>query len=133
LSPEETTDEKGLYVLDKRRAKRFSLTKGRTPKIRFKKGNFVRVKLLPSQTSAFAKSSEHSYGSDVYVIQNIKETRPEISYVLATPDGQQISTGSFPDSRLRLTFPPAQRPMEQQQKGNIVVHRPVTRSMNLHK
>ncbi|MCP4460509.1 MAG: transposase family protein [Cytophagales bacterium] len=137
LSPNNTTNETALHVLDKRREKRYKLTKGRTPKPRYKIGDFVRVKHLPTQ-SAFAKASQHSYGSDVYKIHGIKETRPEISYILTTPSGEEVSTGSFPESRLKPANEPDGQVQEKivprsRQRPTIVDHRPITRSMNLHK
>ncbi|MCP4491818.1 MAG: hypothetical protein GY820_31605 [Gammaproteobacteria bacterium] len=139
LSPNETTDEKALYILDKLRSWRYNLTKGKAPKPRFKVGDLVRVKKQGGQAAAFAKSSEHSFGMNVYKVHAIKETRPQVSYILSTVAGELLDVGTFPEGRLRLADAPS--PVQhatittttKQPEASMTSRRPVTRSMTMHK
>ncbi|MCP4489229.1 MAG: hypothetical protein GY820_18245 [Gammaproteobacteria bacterium] len=132
LSPTNTTDEKALHILDTIRRYRFQLNKGRTPKIKFGKGDLVRVSYLPTQKGMFEKSSSRSYGSEVFRIHAVKETRPQMSYILKTLSGNEISIGSFPESRLRRassdTIQIKQPPSLVKPYQATTIERPMTRS-----
>ncbi len=132
LAPNDVTNDKAMYILDSLRMRRFKLTKGETPKIKFKVGSIVRVRKPPS--SIFSKSSEQSYDTDVYRVRAIKETRPELSYIVETLDGRKVGIGSFAESQLRAATQPtvATKPISKRPSKPRVHHstsRAVTRSM----
>ncbi|MCP4486955.1 MAG: hypothetical protein GY820_06500 [Gammaproteobacteria bacterium] len=71
------------------------------------------------------------------------ETRPEVRYVLATLNGDRVTDGSFPQSRLKhaaikeetkptATVKEKTKPTTSS-KPPTTIHRPITRSMTAYK
>ena len=102
LSPNETTNEASLYILQRMQTRRHEQNINRDVDPKFKLKQLVRLKL--KRSSVFSKSSQPQYSSNCFVVKKIKFTLPEVSYKLQSSDGTTLP-GTFPQSRLRSGAP----------------------------